>query len=83
MCSRPLAAPETCRSVWRAAAALLLLLALLGNGAVAEEQQPAENRAPAAEGAPPPVNVEIHYLGKAYDEPVPLSLVDKVAHRQR
>jgi len=78
VCSRPLAAPETSRSVWRAAAALLLLFPLLGNGAAAEEQQPAENRAPAAEGAPSPVNVEIHYLGKAYDEPVSLSLVDKV-----
>jgi hypothetical protein len=62
----------------RAAAALLLLLPLLGDGAAAEEQRPLEAPAPAAEGAPPPVNVEIHYLGKAYDEPVPLSLVDKV-----
>jgi len=58
--------------------ALLLLLPLLGNAAAAEEQQPAEKPASAAEGAPPPVNVEIQYLGKAYDEPVPLSLVDKV-----
>jgi ABC transporter substrate binding protein (PQQ-dependent alcohol dehydrogenase system) len=64
--------------VWRAAAALLLLLPLLGNGATAEEQRPLETPAPAVEGAPPPVNVEIHYLGKAYDEPVPLSLADKV-----
>jgi len=78
VCCRPLAAPETCRSVWRATAALLLLLPLLGNAAAAEEQPPAEKPAPGAEAAPPPVNVEIHYLGKAYDEPVPLSLVDKV-----
>jgi ABC transporter substrate binding protein (PQQ-dependent alcohol dehydrogenase system) len=78
VCCRPLAAPGTCRSIWRATAALLLLLPLLGNTASAEEQPPAEKPAPAAEAAPPPVNVEIHYLGKAYDEPVPLSLVDKV-----
>jgi len=62
----------------RAAAALLLWLPLLGNGAAAEDQQPAASPTPAVEGAAPAVNVEIHYLGKAYDEPVPLSLVDKV-----
>jgi ABC transporter substrate binding protein (PQQ-dependent alcohol dehydrogenase system) len=76
---RPTKAAGTLRSFWcGAAAALLLLLPLLGNGAAAEEQPPAEAAAPAAEGTPPQVNVPIHYLGKAYDEPVPLSLVDKV-----
>jgi hypothetical protein len=77
-CSRPLAASGPWRGVARAAAALLLLLPLLGNGAAAEEQRPLEAPTPVVEGAPPPVNVAIHYLGKAYDEPVPLSLVDKV-----
>jgi hypothetical protein len=78
VCSRPLAALGPWRSVWRGVAALLLLLPLLGDGAAADEQQPAANPTPAAEGAAPPVNVGIHYRGKAYDEPVPLSLVDKV-----
>jgi ABC transporter substrate binding protein (PQQ-dependent alcohol dehydrogenase system) len=37
----------------------------------------AEDAAPG--GAPPaPVTIPIHYLGKAYKEPAPLSLVDKV-----
>ena len=31
-----------------------------------------------APGTPPTVKVIIHYLGKTYDEPVPLSLVDQV-----
>jgi hypothetical protein len=56
----------------------LLLLTLLGNATAADEQQPAEKPAPAAEATSPPVNVEVHYLAKAYDEPVPLSLVDNV-----
>jgi hypothetical protein len=66
---------------WRfiAALALLLFLPVLGLGAVAEEQKPADTPAPTAEeGTPPPVNVAIHYLGKNYDEPPPLSLVDPV-----
>ena len=33
---------------------------------------------PAADGKPPAVKIVIHYLGKAYEEPVPLSLVDPI-----
>jgi ABC transporter substrate binding protein (PQQ-dependent alcohol dehydrogenase system) len=42
--------------------------------------EPDETEAPEAPlaGAPPATKVRIVYLGKAYDEPVPLSLVDKV-----
>ncbi len=50
---------------------LLALVALIVHGAHAAD----ETQTPAA---PPPVKVTIHYLGKAYDEPVPLSLVDPV-----
>ena len=50
---------------------ILALVALIGFGARA-----ADDTAPAA--APPPVKIAIHYLGKKYDEPVPLSLVDPV-----
>jgi hypothetical protein len=55
----------------------LLLLPLLALGAVAEERSPAEAAAPGAENTPPSVSIPIHYLSKAYAEPVPLSLVDK------
>jgi ABC transporter substrate binding protein (PQQ-dependent alcohol dehydrogenase system) len=67
------------RRAWRKLGllALLLLLPLLGLGAVAEEQAPSATPAPAAEGTPPTVTIPIHYLSKAYAEPVPLSLVDK------
>ena len=43
---------------------------LIGFGARAADDTPA------AEAKPPPVKIVIHYLGKAYEEPVPLSLVD-------
>lgn len=56
-----------------AAAIALVVLPLHGLGALAEEQ--AKPAAPDA--TPAPVTIAIHYLGKAYDEPVPLSLVDK------
>src|SRR5581483_4026685 len=49
--------------------ALLTLVALMALGARAGAQAPA----PA-----PPVDITIHYLGKAYDEPPPLSLVDPI-----
>ena len=67
------------RRAWRKLSllALLLLLPLLALGAVAEEQSPAQASAPAAEATPPTVTIPIHYLSKAYPEPVPLSLVDK------
>ena len=64
-------------SAWRAAA-LLLALPLLGLGAVAEEQKPADAAAPSIPGTPPAVDIKIHYLAKAYDEPPPLSLVDPI-----
>lgn len=50
---------------------LLALVGLIAHGARAagETQTPA---------TPPPVKVTIHYLGKAYDEPPPLSLVDPI-----
>jgi hypothetical protein len=64
---------------WRgAAAALLLALPLFGLGAVAEEQKPADAAAPSGPGTPPAVEIKIHYLTKAYDEPPPLSLVDPI-----
>ena len=51
---------------------LLAFVALIAHGARAAD----ETQAPAT---PPPVNITIHYLGKAYDdEPVPLSLVDPI-----
>ena len=51
--------------------ALAATLALIAYGArAADDAQPA--------ATPPPVKVVIHYLGKAYDEPVPLSLVDPI-----
>ena len=67
------------RRAWRKLGllALLLLLPLLALGAVAEEQSPAQAPAPTAEATPPAVTIPIHYLSKAYPEPVPLSLVDK------
>ncbi|MGB2932377.1 MAG: ABC transporter substrate-binding protein [Methyloceanibacter sp.] len=75
----PIEALGACRSGWRAAtAALLLLVPLLAHAAVAGEQAPGQTPAPAVEGTPPVVTIPIHYLGKAYDEPVPLSLVDRV-----
>ena len=64
-------------SAWRAAA-LLLALPLLGLGAVAEEQKPADAAAPSTPGTPPAVDIKIHYLAKAYDEPPLLSLVDPI-----
>jgi hypothetical protein len=66
-------------SAWRGvAAALLLALPLFALGAVAEEQKPADAAAPSVPGTPPPVDIKIHYLAKAYDEPPPLSLVDPI-----
>ncbi|MGZ8417145.1 MAG: ABC transporter substrate-binding protein [Methyloceanibacter sp.] len=57
---------------WRAAplAVLAALLVQLAFGARAAHETPA------AEGKPAPVKIVIHYLGKQYEEPVPLSLVD-------
>jgi len=78
LCPRSIAARATSRRLWRAAAALLLLAPLLSHGVAAEEQKAGDNQAPVVDGAAPPVNVRIYYLGKVYDEPVPLSLVDKV-----
>ena len=52
------------------------LLALIAYGARASDN--AQPPAAPAPGTPPTVKVIIHYLGKAYDEPVPLSLVDQV-----
>jgi ABC transporter substrate binding protein (PQQ-dependent alcohol dehydrogenase system) len=72
-------ASRTARSGWRgiAASALLVLLAPLpGAPVLAEGQNPVV--APVEPGAAPVVNVQIHYLDKAYDEPPPLSLVDPV-----
>jgi hypothetical protein len=64
---------------WRGgAAALLLILPLFALGAVAEEQKPADAAAPSVPGTPPAVEIKIHYLTKAYDEPPPLSLVDPI-----
>jgi ABC transporter substrate binding protein (PQQ-dependent alcohol dehydrogenase system) len=66
-------------SAWRAvAAALLLALPLLGLGAAAQEQKPADAAAPSVPGTPPAVEIKIHYLAKAYDEPPPSSLVDPI-----
>jgi hypothetical protein len=66
-------------SAWRGvAAALLLALPLFALGAVAEEQKPADAAAPSVPGTPPPVDIKIHYLAKACDEPPPLSLVDPI-----
>ena len=45
---------------------------LIGFGARAADETPA------AEAKPPAVKIAIHYLGKEYEEPVPLSLVDPV-----
>jgi ABC transporter substrate binding protein (PQQ-dependent alcohol dehydrogenase system) len=53
----------------------LLVLAVLGPHAIAAETAPGDAAVP---GTPPAVTIPIHYLGKAYDEPPPLSLVDKV-----
>ena len=50
---------------------LLALVGLIVHGARAAD----ETQTPAT---PPPVKITIHYLGKAYDEPVPRSLVDPV-----
>ena len=52
------------------------LLALIAYGARASDN--AQPPAAPAPGTPPTVKVIIHYLGKTYDEPVPLSLVDQV-----
>jgi ABC transporter substrate binding protein (PQQ-dependent alcohol dehydrogenase system) len=61
-------------SSFGAAARLVVLaaLAVLSSVAVraAAETPPATT--------PPPVEIAIHYLAKAYDEPVPLSLVDSI-----
>jgi ABC transporter substrate binding protein (PQQ-dependent alcohol dehydrogenase system) len=52
----------------------LVAALLIGFGArAADEAAP-----PSAEAAPPAVTIAIHYLSKAYDEPVPLSLVDPI-----
>jgi ABC transporter substrate binding protein (PQQ-dependent alcohol dehydrogenase system) len=65
------------RQAWRKLGFLAaLLLSFLALAAVAEEQAPPATSAP-ADGAPPSVTIPIHYLTKAYSEPVPLSLVDK------
>ena len=50
---------------------VLALVALIGFGARAADEPPAAE-------TPPPVKIVIHYLGKVYDEPVPLSLVDPI-----
>ena len=60
--------PATARWI----AALATLLVLIGFGARAADDTPA------AEATPPVVKIAIHYLGKQYDEPVPLSLVDPI-----
>ena len=60
--------PATARWI----AALATLLALIGFGARAADDTPP------ADAKPPAVKIVIHYLGKAYEEPVPLSLVDPI-----
>ena len=51
---------------------MLAALAVLSGVAVHAADQP-----PAA-ATPAPVKIVLHYFGKAYDEPVPLSLVDPI-----
>ena len=51
-----------------------LVVAVVLGALVASSARAQEN---AAEDAPPPAQITLHYLTKAYDEPVPLSLVDK------
>jgi len=51
---------------------MLAALAVLSGVAVHAADQP-----PAA-ATPAPVKIVLHYFGKAYDEPVPLSLVDLI-----
>jgi ABC transporter substrate binding protein (PQQ-dependent alcohol dehydrogenase system) len=55
-----------------AIAAVAAFVALIGFGARAADETPA------VPGTPPVVKIVIHYLGKAYDEPPPLSLVDPI-----
>ena len=65
---------DTPANGWRCAtlAALAALLVLIGFGARAADETPA------AEAKPPAVKVAIVYLGKAYEEPPPLSLLEKI-----
>jgi DNA-binding CsgD family transcriptional regulator len=60
--------PATARWI----AALASLLVLIDFGARAADDTPP------AEAKPPAVKIAIHYLGKQYQEPVPLSLVDSI-----
>jgi hypothetical protein len=53
-------------------AALAMLLVLIGSVLALVDDTPA------AEAKPPAVKIVIHYLGKQYEEPVPLSLVDPI-----
>ena len=55
-----------------ALAVLAVLLVLIGFGARAADETPV------ADAKPPAVKIVIHYLGKEYEEPVPLSLVDPI-----
>jgi ABC transporter substrate binding protein (PQQ-dependent alcohol dehydrogenase system) len=58
-------------SAFRVRIALAAFVALVAFGARAADEGPAAE-------APAVVKITIHYLGKAYDEPPPLSLVDKI-----
>ena len=60
--------PATARWI----AALATLLMLIGFGARAADDTPA------AEAKPPAFKIVSHYLGKQYEEPIPLSLVDPI-----
>lgn len=59
----------------RLAAALASLVAFVVLGARADDKAAVPAVVP---DAPPPIKISLHYLGKAYDEPPPLSLVDKI-----
>ncbi len=58
-------------SAFRVRIALAAFVALVAFGARAADEGPAAE-------TPPVVKITIHYLGKAYDEPLPLSLVDPI-----
>ncbi len=77
-CPRLAEAPKsaTRRAVAAVPSSLLCLLAALGPAASPPTQRPA--RMPAAAGHAARDDRPIHYLGKAYDEPPPLSLVDPI-----
>jgi ABC transporter substrate binding protein (PQQ-dependent alcohol dehydrogenase system) len=69
---------------WRGLASRVLALllgaslAVIGGVMGGAAQQPAAPQAPAAPAQPAPVDVNILYIGRQYDEPPPLSLVEKI-----